>query len=195
MLKIPTYPPSGEWDPRMNSENLCPSLMPVKTVHQNEWFAVKNRGGYFTTEFKDAQGVILPIVDKKSIVLVRVIRPVIEDNTLELPAGGFALSSETPEQGLMRELAEETGIIIKDECRMIPLAPIADSPGRNPNLIYPYRVDLSQNEFDLRLAHDDEIMEVICLPFEKVSEMIKTGKIYVAGSIAVILRYFIECNI
>jgi len=86
----------------MTSEDICPSLRPIITVHENPWFTVKNRGGYFTTEMKEAQGVVLPIVEKKSIILVRVYRPVIDDETLELPAGGFSLNKESPQQGLSR---------------------------------------------------------------------------------------------
>ena len=120
MGRIPTFPPNKDWDRRMISEDICPSLTPVKTVHHNPWFTVNNRGGYFTTEMKEAQGVILPIVDRKSIILVRVYRPVIEDETLELPAGGFSLNKESPEKGLNRELAEETGIILEDISRLVP---------------------------------------------------------------------------
>ena len=192
MGRIPTFPPSKDWDRRMISEDICPSLTPVKTVHQNPWFTVNNRGGYFTTEMKEAQGVILPIVDRKSIILVRAHRPVIEDETLELPAGGFSLNKESPEKGLSRELAEETGVIVEDISRLVPLPPIAVSPNRNPNLIFPFKVDITQKEYDSRKKHDNEIKEVLCVSFSQVLKMIKSGEIYVALPISVILRFLVR---
>ena len=176
----------------MISEDICPSLTPVKTVHHNPWFTVNNRGGYFTTEMKEAQGVILPIVDRKSIILVRVYRPVIEDETLELPAGGFSLNKESPEKGLNRELAEETGVILEDISRLVPLPPIAVSPNRNPNLIFPFKVDITQKEYDSRKKHDSEIREVLCVSFSQALKMIKSGEIYVALPISVILRFLVR---
>ena len=192
MGRIPTFPPSNHWDRRMISEDICPTLTPVKTVHENPWFTVNNRGGYFTTETKEAQGVILPIVDRKSIILVRVYRPVIEDETLELPAGGFSLNKESPQKGLNRELSEETGVTIEDVSRLVPLQPIAVSPARNPNLIFPFKVDITQKEYDARKKHDNEIKEVLCVSFSQVLEMIKSGQIYVALPIAVILRFLLK---
>ena len=192
MRRIPTFPPSKDWDRRMISEDICPSLTPVKTVHHNPWFTVNNRGGYFTTEMKEAQGIILPIVDRKSIILVRVYRPVIEDETLELPAGGFSLNKESPEKGLNRELAEETGVILEDISRLVPLPPIAVSPNRNPNLIFPFKVDITQEEYDSRKKHDNEIKEVLCVSFSQVLKMIKSGEIYVALPISVILRFLVR---
>ena len=75
--------------------------------------AVLNRGGYFTVEYNQPQVLILPIVENNSVVMVRVRRPVIADNTLELPAGGVQMD-ESPIEAACRELSEETGIKIHD---------------------------------------------------------------------------------
>ncbi len=189
IYQAPSYPPHKAWDSRMISDEICPSLKPIQTVHENPWFTVKNRGGYFTTEMREAHGVVLPIVDKKSIVLVRVFRPIINDETLELPAGGFSLKKESPEQGLTRELAEETGIFIDDVNRLEPLPPISVSPNRNPNLIFPFKIDITKGEFEARKKHDNEITEVLCVPFKQALRLINSGEIYVALPIAVILRF------
>jgi ADP-ribose pyrophosphatase len=191
-FQTPSYPPKKEWDYRMVGDNLCPSLIPIQIVHENPWFTVNNRGGYFTTEMKEAQGVVLPIIEKKSIILVRVFRPVINDYTLELPAGGFSLKDEAPEKGLRRELAEETGIFIEDCARLEPLPPISVSPNRNPNLIFPFKVDISQDEFQDRKDHDNEVVEVLSMSFNQVVRLINSGEIYVALPIAVILRFLAQ---
>ena len=193
--KIPSYPPGKSWDQRMISDEICPSLKPIQTVHKNPWFTVNDRGGYFTTEMQEAQGVVLPIVENNSIILVRVYRPVIDDETLELPAGGFSLKKESPEEGMTRELAEETGIILDDISRLEALPPISVSPNRNPNLIFPFQVNITQQEYDSRKNHDNEVKEVLCLPFDQVLRLIKSGEIYIALPIAIILRFLSQIGI
>ena len=74
-------------DPRLVKAQ-CSTLVPVETLHENPWFSVRNRKGYFTVEYNMPQVLILPIVDNKAVVMVRVDRPVVADVTLELPAGG-----------------------------------------------------------------------------------------------------------
>jgi len=91
-------------DPRLFTPQ-CSSLTPVETVHENPWFTVRNRGGYFTTEYEFPQVVILPVVESHSIVMVRVKRPVINDVSLELPAGSVN-ENESPVHGAARKLAQ-----------------------------------------------------------------------------------------
>ena len=55
--------------------------------------------------------------------MVRVRRPVIADNTLELPAGGVRMD-ESPIEAACRELSEETGIEISDLNRFDAQAPM-----------------------------------------------------------------------
>lgn len=97
-------------DPRLVTAQ-CISLTPVETVHENLWFSVRNRKGYFTIEYNKPQVLILPIVDNNAIVMVMVDRPVVADITLEIPDGG-AKDNESPVEAAARELAEETGISI-----------------------------------------------------------------------------------
>lgn len=189
--KFPTIPPKGAWDVRLTGPDFCPSLQPVTLLHENEWFVVRNRGGYFTAEGRAPQLAILPIVDGAFVVLVRVIRPVIEDATFELPAGGFDPGHETVFQGAARELAEETGIVVTDLDRFYPLPPLAVSPNRIPSLIYLVQVELTQEEFAARLPHDHEIHSVHCLSFKEVASMLVRGEIYVTMPVAVLGRYLL----
>ena len=70
------------------TESNCPELSPVVELHRNDWFVVRQRGTFYTMEYHMPQVIVLPIVDGKAIVMVRVKRPVLDDRTLELPAGG-----------------------------------------------------------------------------------------------------------
>lgn len=183
-----SFPPHGDWDRRLH-EVACPGLTPVRLLHENPWYAVRDRGGYFTVEYHLPQVIVLPIVEERAVVMVRVRRPVIGDATLELPAG-CSEAGEMPEAGAARELAEETGIRV-DPQRLVPMPPLAASPNRIPNLLYVYRVDLGLTEFDGRGPHDDEVVEVELLPLDDVVRRIANGSIYVALPVAVIGAYLL----
>lgn len=168
----------------------CGELTPVETLHKNPWFVVRNRGGYFTTEYRWQQVVVLPVVDKRAIVMVRAKRPVINDVTLELPAGGTK-ENESPLEAAARELGEETGIRINDLQRFKVLPPIAGPPNRNPNLMHIFQIELTKKEFCDRAEHDDEIADVELFDFSEIKELLIRGEVYVAVPVAVISKYLI----
>lgn len=181
-----SFPPSGAWDRRL-TDIACCALRPAELVHENPWFTVWRRGGYYTAEYRQPQVVVLPVVEDRAVVMVRVRRPILDDTTLELPAGGSE-STEAPEDAAARELAEETGIAVSAS-RMIPMAPLATSPNRMPKLCYVFRVDLDQGEYDHRGVHDAEIEKVELIEFESAVRMIAAGRIYVSVPVAVIGTY------
>jgi len=169
----------------------CNTLIPVKTIHENPWFSLKCRGGYYTIEYHYHQVVVLPVVDEHSIVMVRVKRPVIADTPLELPAGG-SNPDETPLDAITRELGEETGIIIKDHKRFRLLPSIAISPNRYPILPWIYKINISEKEFLERKKHDTEIASVELFSFDEVCQMIRAGLIYVSLPLAIISRFLLD---
>lgn len=187
-----SYPSRGAWDRRL-TEIACPGLQPVEEVHRNDWFTVRKRGGYFTIEYHLPQVVVLPVVDAQAIVMVRAKRPVLDDLTLELPAG-CSEKDESPVAGAARELAEETGIAIDDLSRFVPMPPLGASPNRMPNLLYVFRVDLARREWDARRSHDDEVDSVELVPIADVVRLLTSGGIYVAVPIAVISTYLLASH-
>ena len=184
------FPPHEQWDSRL-SEVACENLQPVTKVHENDWFEVYNRGGYFTVEYPYPHVIVLPVVDEKHILMVRAKRPVINDSSLELPAG-CAEKGEKSVVAASRELVEETGIIIGDYDRFIPMPPLAVAPNRVPKLIYVFRVNLCQQEYEERLPPDHEIESVECFSFLKVKNMISKGEIYVTVPVAVIGTFLLS---
>ena len=179
-----SFPPNGPWDPRL-STLACPELVPVETLHENPWYSVRNRGGFFTVEYRLRQVVVLPVVNQDSIAMVRVKRPVINDTPLELPAGALE-KDEDAATGAARELLEETGIKVTNLDRFISMAPISVSSTRNPNLSYIFKVDISEKEYVNRQPHDDEICSVERFAINDLAKKMASGEIYVSLTLAVL---------
>ena len=179
-----SFPPNGPWDPRL-STLACPELVPVETLHENPWYSVRNRGGFFTVENRLRQVVVLPVVNQDSIAMVRVKRPVINDTPLELPAGALE-KDEDVATGAARELLEETGIKATNLDRFISMAPISVSSTRNPNLSYIFKVDISEKEYVNRQPHDDEIYSVERFAINDLAKKMASGEIYVVLTLAVL---------
>jgi 8-oxo-dGTP pyrophosphatase MutT (NUDIX family) len=179
-----SFPPNGPLDSRL-STLACPELVPVETLHENPWYSVRNRGGFFTVEYRLRQVVVLPVVNQDSIAMVRVKRPVINDTPLELPAGALE-KDEDVAIGAVRELLEETGIKVTNLDRLIPMAPISVSSTRNPNLSYIFKVDISEKEYVNRQPHDDEIYSVERFAINDIAKKMASGEIYVSLTLAVL---------
>ncbi|MBI3795064.1 MAG: NUDIX hydrolase [Nitrospinae bacterium] len=169
-------------------EAACDGLGKPELVHENPWFRVCNRGGYFTTEPVQRGLAVLPVVEGRGIVLIRSRRPVVNDTPLEIPAGGIG-DDEEPRAGASRELAEETGVRIGDLSRFEMLPPLSHSTNRNPMLFYVYKVVITAGEFENRGPHDHEVESVHLYSFDEIRKMIRSGEMYVAVPIAIILRF------
>jgi 8-oxo-dGTP pyrophosphatase MutT (NUDIX family) len=172
-------------------ELLCPQLEPIQLKHQNPWFKVLSRGTFFSIEYERPQVVVLPILENKAIVMIRVNRPLIADCPLELPAGD-SLDGETPREAARREFAEETGILVDDPGRFIPILPISEMPGRMPVLLSIFRVDVSQREFESRNSVDAEITSVEAISFSEAKRKLINGEIYLCSPTAIIGRFLLN---
>ncbi len=182
-----SFMPTPE-DPRLFSAQ-CEQLPLRATPHQNPWFSVRQRGDFFTVEPTHAVVMVVPIVNRESLVLVEVKRDVLGDQrSLEIPAGGLE-QGESGAAGAARELREETGIAASPE-RMEPLPPLALSP-RNPRLAHVYQVHLSAEEFAQRQPHDHEISAVRVHSFVEVQVLLLNGEIYVGGVVGVLGRFLL----
>jgi 8-oxo-dGTP pyrophosphatase MutT (NUDIX family) len=150
-----------------------------------------SRGSYYSIEYDRPQVAVLPVLNGNSIVMVRVRRPLIDDSPLELPAGD-SNAGEMPRMAAMREFVEETGIVIKDPLRFVPDLPISEMPGRIPVLLSVFRIDVSQEEFDSRLCHDNEIVSVEAISFTEAARRIIEGEMYLSSPVAIISRLLLK---
>jgi 8-oxo-dGTP pyrophosphatase MutT (NUDIX family) len=166
-------------------------LEPVQLRHQNPWFKVLSRGTYFSIEYERPQVVVLPILEERAIVMIRVKRPLIADCPLELPAGD-SLPGERPREAARREFIEETGITIEDPLRFVSILPVSEMPGRMPVLLSIFRVDVRQGEFESRFSPDAEITSVEAIPFPEAKRKLLNGEIYLCSPMAIIGRFLLN---
>jgi 8-oxo-dGTP pyrophosphatase MutT (NUDIX family) len=162
-----------------------------RTVYRNKWFSIVKRDDYYSLEYGTPQVVILPVLEN-SIVMVRVRRHLINDETWEVPAGG-SHENEIPAETARRELAEETGIHIRDLSRFTDMYHLAEIPSRSTELLIVLTVRITQQEFDSRCCHDDEeITEVRAFPIDELKSAIVRGELYLSSAIAIISKYIFE---
>ena len=145
---------------------------------------VRLPNGRFTTreiaEHSDSVCVV-PLDGKGNILMVRQFRKPLEDQLLEVPAGGIE-AGETPEATAIRELQEEVGFTAGD---IKHLAGFWVSPGWCTEYMHAY---LARNLAPSRLpADDDESITVVPVPLDRVLPMMESGEIQDAKSIASLL--------
>jgi 8-oxo-dGTP pyrophosphatase MutT (NUDIX family) len=158
-------------------------------VYQNPWFQIKSRDGYFSLEYGQPQVVVLVLVGEE-VLLVRVRRPLVDDEPWELPAGG-SHPGESPLAAARRELHEETGILIEESERFEPLPMISEMPNRSPELLICFQVRITPEEFARREEHDKEITELRLWGSEALKQAIRSGEFYLAAPTAILARHLL----
>lgn len=121
--------------------------------------------------------VIIPLFDDGTVGLVRQYRHPAVKYLLEIPAGTLD-GNESPEEGAVRELKEELGCVAG---RMEKLTEFFVSPGFCEEKMWLYlATDLTETAQQLE---DDELLDVVRMPFSRALEMISTGEIEDAKTI------------
>ena len=100
---------------------------------------------------------------------------------LEAPAGGLE-EGETPEDGVIRELQEEIGFV---PGKLQEMAGFWMAPGFCTEYMHAFiATDLTQSVLP---PDEDENIEVVPVPLEHTPELIRSGEIQDAKSIAALL--------
>ena len=140
-------------------------------------------GGTATREVVEhgASVVMVPVDDQGQVLLVRQYRKSAEQSLLEAPAGGLE-EGESPEDGVLRELQEEIGHIAG---KLEQMTGFWIAPGFCTEYMHTYiATDLRPSA----LAPDeDESIEVVPTPLERIPELIRTGEIQDGKSVAALL--------
>ena len=126
---------------------------------------------------------IVAIDADDNILLVKQFRKPVEKELLEIPAGGID-AGEDPETAVRREMQEETGYAPgKVEC----LGGFYSTPGYCTEYLYLYLVsDLVPSRL---FAEDTAGIEVMRVPIGDIPNLITSGKICDAKSIAGLLAF------
>lgn len=128
---------------------------------------------------------ILP-TDDTSVYLIRQYRAVIDEYILEVPAGGMDNPSESPLECAIRELGEEMQLKAQ---KYIPRGSIYSTPGFCTEKLWLFEAQGLSPRTDLK-KDEDEIIDTVKIPKNKIFSMINNGDINDAKTIALITRCF-----
>ena len=125
---------------------------------------------------------IIAVADD-SVLMVRQFRKPVEQELLEIPAGGID-PGESPEAAVSRELREETGYLPQKVERLGGFYAV---PGYGTEYLYLYlATDLTPRRL---FAEDTESITVVRVPISHILELITSGNICDAKSIAGLLTF------
>ena len=162
----------------------CPQILESKKIFHGKVFDVTVdtiREGDKTyqreTVHHPGSAVIVPVFADGTLALVRQYRHPAVRYLLEIPAGTLN-HGEDPEAGAARELEEELGCTA---ARLEKLSEFFVTPGFCEEKMWLYlATELTETEQRLE---DDEIIEVVRIPFSQALSMITTGEIEDAKTI------------
>ena len=130
---------------------------------------------------------VVALTDDNEIVLVRQYRHPMGDYQLEIPAGLLDVDGEAPEAAAARELAEETGMKVRELRRVLGFANSAGWTDEHTTIFVGRGAvpDTTMNDFE---AEDEEAdMQVVILPFSEAVAMARDGQIADAKTLIGIL--------
>ncbi len=165
-------------------------ILKSETVFHNEWVtiqkdAVKLPNGLVIDDYyvnvRPEVVITLPVTTEGNAIMVRQYKHGGKEIFLEFPGGVFEVEKETPVEGALREMREETGYF-SDE--MVPLGKVFDDPTKDSNCIHFFLAKNAYKKFEPQpdLTENIEILEI---PFNDIPELIKTNKMQVCGAIAI----------
>jgi ADP-ribose pyrophosphatase len=152
-------------------------------VHRCEFSTKNGERKAYEAIIHPGAAVILPLMDKDSIVMIRNERIAIGETIWELPAGTLE-HGEEPATSALRELAEETGYQA-DSIKL--LTTFYSSPGISNEVMHAYVAkDL---HFVGQKLDAGEVITPEILPWKQVMSMIHSGEIRDAKTIITLLFY------
>lgn len=169
--------------------------MPERTISSEQIFngraikvrveTIKKPNGKKTireiVEHVDCVAVVV-LDEKDNVVMVRQFREAAGETLLEIPAGGID-PGEEPSDAVRRELQEEIGFL---PLKIDKIGGFYSTPGYCTEYLYLYLArDLKPGHL---VAEDTESIEVVKVPLSKIPELIISGEIRDAKSIAGLLE-------
>lgn len=126
---------------------------------------------------------IVAVDAEDNILLVRQFRKAVEKELLEIPAGCID-PGEDPETAVSRELREETGYLPR---KLEKLGGFYSAPGYCSEYLHLYlATDLTPGQLH---AEDTEEISLVLMPARQIPDLIASGNVRDAKSIAGLLTY------
>ena len=126
---------------------------------------------------------VVPVTDKGTILLVRQYRNALDQETLEIPAGGIE-PGETPLECVTREIEEETGFIAGKVTHLMTVITAIGFCDEKIPIYVATDLKLSKQHLD-----EDEFIDVEEYTIDEIKDMIFSGKIIDAKTISGVLGY------
>jgi ADP-ribose pyrophosphatase len=131
----------------------------------------------------DACIAVIAVDIDDNVLLVRQYRRAVDKELLEIPAGGID-TGESAEEAVIREMQEETGFL---PGKLEHLVGFYSTPGFCSEYLYLYlATDLEPGRL---YAEDTAGIELVKVPVSEVSDLVLSGKIEDAKTIAGLLFY------
>ncbi len=171
-------------------------VMHSELIFQNRWVElyedkVEVRPGKTTnyTWYKTPDvAVIVPFIDKDTLVMIKQYRHPLRKVLLEFPAGHIE-NNEEPKKSATRELLEETGYHGREIKKVYTYNP---SVNLSRQFIHIFRArNLIKGEYEHGSDSVEDIRKVEIVSVKELEHMIKAGKVENAGTL---IAYFICCT-
>ena len=166
-------------------------IVSSRRVYENPWIRVREDqvirpdgqpGIYGVVEFKNCAVGVLPVEDDGSVWLVGQHRYPLNLYSWEMPEGGCA-ADESPEEAVLRELKEETGLTC-DRLELISTCHLSNSVSDEVARIY-RATGLTHGESH---PEGDERLEVRRVPWEEAWRRYREGEITDSMTVVAILE-------
>ena len=126
---------------------------------------------------------VVPITDKGEVMLVRQYRYVYGKEIIEIPAGKRDAVEEDTLKGAKRELKEELGIEAEN---FVFLGELYPTPGYTDEVLYMYAA--TSLTFGETSPDEDEFVEPVKIHIDTLVDMIMSGEIRDAKTVAAVLK-------
>ena len=124
---------------------------------------------------------VVPVDAEGNVLMVRQYRKPVDQFLLEVPAGGIE-AGETPEEAAQRELQEEIGHTTDN---LLAMSAFWLAPGWCSEFMYSFlATDLNPAPLD---SDEDEFIEVVRVPLSEAMDVIASGEVQDAKSVASLL--------
>lgn len=162
--------------------NLTWKTLSSEYLFRENWFTVRKDvcekpdgkivDPYYVFEFPE-WATALPITQEGKIVMVKQFRQALGAVCIELPGGCIDDTDISAEDGIRRELLEETGYVFDE---VVHLGEISSNPSTNNNLMHMYVAKGGRKVKDQELDHNEEI-EVFEVTMQELLQLVEERKI------------------